>query len=91
MIVVRKAAMSEIMSILDREAAGIIVNLPQVARYADGRPLSSKEVVVIINLTARHRRDQQRHGARRRRSGVSVAAAGADRSGPHVSLRARAK
>src|SRR6267142_1280907 len=50
MIVVRKAAMSEIMSILDREAAGIIVNLPQVARDADGRPLSSKEVVVIINL-----------------------------------------
>ncbi len=50
MIVVRKAAMSEIMSILDREAAGIIVNLPQVAGDADGRPLSSKEVVVIINL-----------------------------------------
>ena len=50
MIVVRKAAMSEIMSILDREAAGIIVNLPQVARAADGRPMSSKEVVVIINL-----------------------------------------
>ena len=50
MIVVRKAAMSEIMSILDREAAGIIVNLPQVARDGEGRPLSSKEVVVIINL-----------------------------------------
>jgi ABC-type antimicrobial peptide transport system permease subunit len=49
-IVVRKAAMSEIMSILDREAAGIVVNLPQVARFADGRPMSSKEVVVIINL-----------------------------------------
>ena len=50
MIVVRKAAMSEIMSILDREAASIVVNLPQVARFADGRPMSSKEVVVIINL-----------------------------------------
>ena len=50
MIVVRKAAMSEIMSILDREAAGIMVNLPHVARFADGRPMSSKEVVVIINL-----------------------------------------
>ena len=49
-IVVRKAAMSEIMSILDREAAGIVVNLPQVARFADGRPMSSKEVVVIIKL-----------------------------------------
>jgi len=48
--VVRKAAMSEIMSIIDREAAGIMINMPQVARSADGRPISSKEVVVIINL-----------------------------------------
>ena len=50
MIVVRKAAMSEIMSILDREAAGIVVSMTQVARFADGRPISSKEVVSIINL-----------------------------------------
>jgi putative ABC transport system permease protein len=49
-IVLRKAAMSEIMSILDREAAGIMVSLPQIARSADGRPVSSREVVVIINL-----------------------------------------
>ena len=49
-MVVRKAALSEIMSIIDREAAGIITNLAQVARSAEGRPISSKEVVVIINL-----------------------------------------
>jgi putative ABC transport system permease protein len=49
-IVARKAAMSEIMSIIDREAAGIVTNLPQVARDANGRSMSSKEVVVIINL-----------------------------------------
>ncbi len=49
-MVARKAAMSEIMSIIDREAAGIVSNLPQVARFNDGRPMSSKEVVVIINL-----------------------------------------
>ncbi len=48
--VARKAAMSEIMSIIDREAAAIVSNMPQVAGSADGRPLSSKEVVVIINL-----------------------------------------
>ena len=48
--VARKAAMSEIMSIIDREAAGIMINLPQVARSAVGRPISSKEVVAIINL-----------------------------------------
>jgi ABC-type lipoprotein release transport system permease subunit len=50
MIVVRKAASSEIMSILDRDAAAIVSSLPQVARFADGAPMSSKEVVVIINL-----------------------------------------
>ena len=50
-IVARKAAASEIMSIIDREAASIMANMPQVARYADGRPISSKEVVVIINLS----------------------------------------
>jgi len=50
LIVVRKAALSEIMSIIDREAAGIMVNLPQVMRFPDGTPMSSKEVVVIINL-----------------------------------------
>jgi ABC-type antimicrobial peptide transport system permease subunit len=50
MMALRKAAMSEIMSILDREAADIITAMPQIARSADGRPLSSKEAVVIINL-----------------------------------------
>src|SRR5574341_2173466 len=49
-VVARKAAMSEIMSIIDREAAGSVTNMPQVARAGEGRPLSSKEVVVIINL-----------------------------------------
>ena len=49
-IVARKAAASEIMSIIDREAAGIVTNMPQVARFSDGRSMSSKEVVVIINL-----------------------------------------
>ena len=48
--VARKAAMSEIMSIIDREAAGVVANMPQVARLPDGRQMSSKEVVVVINL-----------------------------------------
>ena len=51
MIVARKAAATEIMSILDRDAAAIVSSLPQVARFADGAPMSSKEVVVIINLS----------------------------------------
>lgn len=49
-IVIRKAAMSEIMSILDRESAGIVAYLPHVARSEEGRSIVSKEVVVIINL-----------------------------------------
>ena len=53
MIVARKAAASEIMSSIDREAAAIMANLPEVARFPDGRPMSSKEEVVIINLTKR--------------------------------------
>src|SRR5439155_19599686 len=49
-IVARKAAASEIMSIIDREAAGIGSNMPQVARPAAGRPVSSQDAVVLINL-----------------------------------------
>jgi ABC-type antimicrobial peptide transport system permease subunit len=49
-IMARKAAASEIMSIIDREAAGIASHMQQVARFRDGRPMSSREVVVIINL-----------------------------------------
>src|SRR5262249_1486732 len=48
--VVRKAATSEIMSIIDREAAGIVTNLPKGARAPEGQPISSKEVAVVINL-----------------------------------------
>ena len=50
-IVARKAATSEIMSIINREDAAVITSLPEVASFADGRPMASKEVVVIINLS----------------------------------------
>ena len=42
LIVVRKAAMSEIMSILDRDAASIVSNMPQVASFADQHFLIDK-------------------------------------------------
>lgn len=48
--VVRKAATGEIMSILDRETANIVTGMPQVARAFGKGAVSSKEVVVIINL-----------------------------------------
>ena len=47
---VRKSAVTEIMSVIDREDAGIVTSMPEVARTNDSRPISSKEVVVIINL-----------------------------------------
>jgi ABC-type antimicrobial peptide transport system permease subunit len=49
-LVLRKAANSETLSILDREIATLIAGMPQVARSAAGLPLSSREVVVIINM-----------------------------------------
>jgi putative ABC transport system permease protein len=48
--VLRKAANSETLSILDREIASLVTGLPQVARSATGSPLSSREAVVIINM-----------------------------------------
>jgi putative ABC transport system permease protein len=49
-LVLRKAANSETLSILDRQIATLITAMPQVARSAVGIPLSSREVVVIINM-----------------------------------------
>jgi len=48
--VLRKAANSETLSILDREIASLVTGMPQVARSATGSPLSSREAVVIINM-----------------------------------------
>jgi putative ABC transport system permease protein len=50
LIILRKAANSETLSILDRELAILITGMPQIARSAAGTPLSSREAVVIINM-----------------------------------------
>ncbi len=49
-LIVRKASTTEIMSSVDRDQAGIVRTLPEVAVTTDGRPLLSEEVSVIINL-----------------------------------------
>ena len=49
-LVLRKAANSETLSILDRNIATLIAGMPHVARSAEGVPLSSREPVVIINM-----------------------------------------
>jgi putative ABC transport system permease protein len=50
MIILRKAANSETLSVLDREVAILITGMPQIARSAAGSPLSSREALVIINM-----------------------------------------
>jgi putative ABC transport system permease protein len=49
-IVLRKSATSELVSQVDRPTAEILETAPEVAPAADGRPLLSRELDLIINL-----------------------------------------
>ena len=49
-IVLRKSASSELVSQVDRPTAEILEAAPEVAPAADGRPLLSREIDLIINL-----------------------------------------
>jgi putative ABC transport system permease protein len=49
-LVARKAANGEISSIIDRGTANVILSMDQIARTADGKPLATTDVVVVINL-----------------------------------------
>ena len=49
-LVLRKAANSETLSVLDRDVATLVTGMPEVARSETGAPLSSREAVVIINM-----------------------------------------
>ncbi|HEX9006247.1 MAG TPA: ABC transporter permease, partial [Bacteroidota bacterium] len=46
----RKSASAEISSIILREQGAILKTLPEVSKSADGTPMASSEIVVIINL-----------------------------------------
>ena len=52
-VVIRKAANSEVQSGIDRLQASIVESQPEIAAGADGRPLLAKEMVVLINLPKR--------------------------------------
>lgn len=71
-IVVRRAATSELVSQIGREAANIIRTLPQVAAGNDGKPLASGETYVVINLHKKESNDMANVSVR----GVSSAAFG---------------
>ncbi|MDI6765315.1 MAG: FtsX-like permease family protein [Bacteroidota bacterium] len=49
-VILRKAATSEITSIIMQDQANIINALPNIAKSIEGKPLISNEIVVIINL-----------------------------------------
>lgn len=49
-LIARKAANGEISSIIGRETANIILSMDQIARAADGKPLATTDIVVVINL-----------------------------------------
>ena len=52
-VVIRRSSQTEVQSGIPRLQAGIVESLPQIAVGEDGRPLVSKEPVVLINLPKR--------------------------------------
>ena len=52
-VVIRRSSQTEVQSGIARLQAGIVESLPQIAIAANGRPLVSKEPVVLINLPKR--------------------------------------
>jgi ABC-type antimicrobial peptide transport system permease subunit len=52
-VVIRRAAQTEVQSGVDRAQAGVVESLPDIATGGDGQKLVSKEVVVLINLPKR--------------------------------------
>jgi ABC-type lipoprotein release transport system permease subunit len=49
-IVIRKAANSDVLSMISRDDARLVETFPEIATNEEGRPLVSKEAVLIINL-----------------------------------------
>jgi ABC-type antimicrobial peptide transport system permease subunit len=52
-VVIRKSAVSEVQSGVERLQAAVVESQPEIAIGADGRPLLAKELVVLINLPKR--------------------------------------
>ncbi len=52
-VVIRKASNSEVQSAVERPQAAIVEAQPEVAIGGNGRPVLSKELVVLINLPKR--------------------------------------
>src|SRR5436309_820636 len=53
LVVIRKAATSDILSLVGRESASIVETFPEIAHNSENKPVISKESVTIINLYKR--------------------------------------
>ncbi len=56
-IALRKSATSELLSQVGREAANILKTSPEVSIGADGKPLATTEILVVINLFKKENND----------------------------------
>lgn len=52
-VVIRRSAQTEVQSSVDRNSAGIVESLPDIATGSDGQKLASREPVVLISLPKR--------------------------------------
>jgi putative ABC transport system permease protein len=52
-VVIRRGSQTEVQSGIDRSQAGIVDSIPDIATGEDGRPLVSREPVVLISLSKR--------------------------------------
>ena len=52
-IAIRRASQTEVVSIIDYEQAQIVSALPQIAKDADGKPLFTTELFVLVNMRNR--------------------------------------
>jgi ABC-type antimicrobial peptide transport system permease subunit len=52
-VMIRRSSGTEVQSVIDRNQAAVLSSAPEIAYGADGEPLASKEVVVLINLEKR--------------------------------------
>lgn len=50
-VVTRKSSETDVTSQVGRESANLVETFPQVSHMADGRPITTRDVVVIINLS----------------------------------------
>jgi len=56
-IIVRAAASAETVSIMSRDQAGIAKTQPEVALSADGSPIATTDLIVMVNITKRKNSD----------------------------------